>query len=256
MADRLTRAGLRRFAVAGRTALDLLLPPSCIGCDKPVDAQGLLCPECFRRTGFITPPLCDMCGLPFEAGAQAGSSGVCVRCEASPPAFQRARAALRYDAGARRLILPLKHADRTELATALAPMMARAGASLLREADLLVPVPLHRTRLFHRRYNQAALLALAVGRLAHRPVQPDALQRTRRTASLGALSATERHAAVADAFRVRPRRATAIAGARVLLIDGVMTSGATAEACARALTASGARAVCVLAAARVPHPGD
>ena len=124
----------------------------------------------------------------------------------------RARAALRYDAQGRRLILPFKHADRTELAAVLAPHMARAGAALLREADLLVPVPLHRGRLFRRRYNQAALLAKAVGRIARRPRLPDALVRQRATASLGEKSAAERAAEVAGAFAVRPSRAARLQG--------------------------------------------
>ena len=133
--------------------------------------------------------------------------------------FQRARAALRYDTQGRRLILPFKHADRTELAATLAPHMARAGAALLLEAELLVPVPLHRMRLFRRRYNQAALLAKAVGRIAGRSTVPDALLRLRATASLGEKSAAERIAEVADAFAVRRSRADRVAGKRVLLID-------------------------------------
>ena len=134
-----------------------------------MDAPGLLCAECFRLTGFITEPFCARCGVPFAHAALGGAEHLCPGCRAAPPVFQRARAALRYDAQGRRLILPFKHADRTELAAVLAPHMARAGAVLLREADLLVPVPLHRGRLFRRRYNQAALLAKAVGRIAGRP---------------------------------------------------------------------------------------
>jgi ComF family protein len=168
--------------------------------------------------------------------------------------FRHARAALRYDTQGRRLILPFKHADRTELASVLAPHMARAGAALLRDADLLVPVPLHRGRLFRRRYNQAALLAQAVARIADRPAVPDALRRERATASLGEKSATERTAEVAGAFAVRPSRAKQIVGKQVLLIDDVMTSGATANACADVLLAAGATSVDVLVAARVPDP--
>jgi predicted amidophosphoribosyltransferase len=140
---------------AGRALLDLLLPPHCAACGAPVDAPGLLCAECFRQTGFITEPFCTRCGVPFANAALGGIEHLCPGCRSAPPVFQRARAALRYDAQGRRLILPFKHADRTELAAVLAPHMARAGAALLREADLLVPVPLHRGRLFRRRYNQA-----------------------------------------------------------------------------------------------------
>jgi ComF family protein len=239
---------------AGGGVLDLLLPPTCAACDMPVQRQGQLCAACFRLTGFVTEPCCRSCGVPFSATAQGGSERLCPGCRAAPPVFGRARAALRYDAQARRLILPFKHADRTELVATLAPHMARAGAGLLGEADLLVPVPLHRRRLFQRRYNQAALLARAIGRIAHLPVLPDALLRLRATASLGEKSAEQRTAEVADAFAVRASRAARIEGARVLLIDDVMTSGATANACARVLLAAGAAGVDVLVAARVPDP--
>jgi ComF family protein len=168
--------------------------------------------------------------------------------------FRQARAALRYDEQARRLILPLKHGDRIELAAILAPMMVRAGATLLQRADLLVPVPLHRSRLFERKYNQAAVLAFAIGRLAHRPVLPDALSRIRRTAPLDDKSPEERAHEVAGAIQVRTARQSNLSGRTVLLIDDVMTSGATANACTAALLGAGAVAVDVLAAARVPDP--
>jgi predicted amidophosphoribosyltransferase len=170
---------------AARALLDLFLPPRCVASDAPVSAPSLLCAECFRRTGFITEPFCDRCGVPFAASGLGGTHLLCPGCRAAPPVFRHARAALRYDAQGRRLILPFKHADRTEIASALAPHMARAGAALLREADILVPVPLHRARLFHRRYNQAGLLAQAVGRIAGRPYLLDGLQRRRATTSLG-----------------------------------------------------------------------
>ena len=240
---------------AGRALLDLLLPPRCVACDASVDAPGLLCSDCFRKTGFITEPFCTRCGVPF-ANAALGGGWSTFAPPAVPPrqCSGHARAALRYDTQGRRLILPFKHADRTELASVLAPHMARAGAALLRDADLLVPVPLHRGRLFRRRYNQAALLAQAVARIADRPAVPDALRRERATASLGEKSATERTAEVAGAFAVRPSRAKQIVGKQVLLIDDVMTSGATANACADVLLAAGATSVDVLVAARVPDP--
>jgi ComF family protein len=235
-------------------ALDLLLPPHCVVCNAPVEAPGLLCADCFRQTGFITEPFCARCGVPFAHAALGGAEHLCPGCRTAPPSFGRARAALRYDAQGRRLILPFKHADRTELVSVLAPRMARAGAELLRDADVLVPVPLHRARLFWRRYNQAALLAQSVGRIAGRPCLADALVRVRATASLGEKSAADRAAEVAGAFAVRPSRAARLKGRRVLLVDDVMTSGATANACAEVLLAAGAASVDVLAAARVPDP--
>jgi ComF family protein len=239
---------------AGRAALDLVLPPQCLCCDTAVSNPGQFCADCFRLVSFIAEPLCARCGVPFAAAGQGGRRGLCPSCEADPPRFRQARAALRYDAQGRRLILPFKHADRPEVAAVLAPHMARAGAALLARAELLVPVPLHRARLFRRRYNQAALLAQALGRLSRVPAAVDALVRVRATEALGEKSASERAAAVRDAFAVRRSRAAAVTGRRVLLIDDVMTSGATANACAIALLDAGAACVDVLVAARVPDP--
>jgi ComF family protein len=190
----------------------------------------------------------------FAYAGQGGPERLCPSCRAAPPVFSRARAAFRYDDYARRLILPFKHADRTDLARVLAGHMARVGMPLLREADVLVPVPLHPRRLFQRRYNQAAILAVLVAKASGRAVLQDGLMRKRQTPPLGDKTATERHATLDGAFAIRPRRAKEIAGRRVVLIDDVMTSGATASACAAVLTAAGATHVTVLVAARVPDP--
>lgn len=253
---------LRRLADGLRRApgivLDALLPPECLSCEAEVSAQGTLCAACFTGLSFIGAPLCARCGVPFahEGQAERGADGalLCPSCHARPPAFAAARAALRYDEAARRLILPLKHADRTELAAPLARHMARAGAALLDRADIIVPVPAHWRRLLARRYDQAALLAQAVARIAGKPCLPDALRRRHATPPLGDKGAAERQAAVAGAFALRPRAVPRIAGRAVLLVDDVVTSGATAEACAAPLLAAGASAVLVLAAARVPDP--
>ena len=239
---------------AGRVALDLLLPPRCAACDNPVGVHGQLCAACFGRTNFISAPFCVGCGVPFAAAEQGGAEGLCEGCRGQPPVFRQARAALRYDEQARRLILPLKHGDRTELAQILAPMMLRAGTALLARADALVPVPLHRRRLFERKYNQAALLAYAVGRLANRLVLPDGLIRTRRTAPLEDKSPEKRAREVDGSIEVRRSRLRQISGRTILLVDDVMTSGATANVCAAALIAAGASAVDILLAARVPDP--
>lgn len=245
---------LRRL---GGSALDALLPPACLTCEAAVGAQGGQCPACFTRLAFVSPPFCGRCGVPFPHGG-AGIPHLealwCEPCVIAPPAFTAARAALRYDEGAKALILPFKHRDRTELAAPLARHMARAGAELLRRADLLVPVPLHRWRLFQRRHNQAALLAGRLAKLCGTPHAPMLLRRLRATAPLGELGARARGVALEGAFGLAPGAAARLRGRRVLLVDDVMTSGATADGCARALLAGGAAEVMVLAAARVPDP--
>lgn len=235
----------------GRALLDVLLPPQCLTCDQPVGTPGQFCARCFGKTVFIGAPCCSACGAPFGAAALGGADRLCESCVAARPSWEQGRAALRYDEQAKLMILPLKYGDRTEMARALAPMMARAGAALLARADLLVPVPLHRGRLMSRRYNQSALLAQALSRISGKPAVLDALRRVRATAALARLSPARRQAELAGAFAVTPRRRGVLADARVLLIDDVLTMGATAEACTRVLLAGGAGAVDVLAAARV-----
>lgn len=238
--------GSRLRTVAG-AALDVVLPPRCAACDAPVDAPGQLCGRCFGQAVLLGEPCCAHCGTPVNPD---WSGLACLDCATRPPPWRRARAGLRYDALARRLILPLKYADRPDLARALALHMARAGAALLHEADLLVPVPLHRRRLYTRRYNQAALLARACGRLAGRPVLVDALRRVRATQPLHEKGPDARRAELSGAIEVNTRRCAQIRGARVILVDDVLTSGATAAACTEAMLAAGVAHVDLLVAAR------
>ncbi|WP_042704316.1 ComF family protein [Azospirillum sp. B506] len=247
-------AGFGRIASAAATLLlDALLPPRCLCCGEAVDRQGGLCAACWVKLTFIAPPLCDCCGLPFEYEAQEGA--LCGACLASPPPFARARAVLAYDDGSRPLVLGFKHGDRIHAAKAYGVWLARAGKLLLEDADRLLPVPLHRARLFHRRYNQAALLAQALSRHSGVPVTPDLLQRQRFTPTQGGLDRQGRHRNVKGAFRLRPGQSAKeqVTGRRLVLIDDVMTTGATLAECTRVLLRAGAARVDVLTLARVVH---
>jgi ComF family protein len=239
-------AALRR---AGRGTLDLILPPRCLACGEQVADPQALCSSCWSKLDFITAPLCAACGLPFEH--DAGPDALCAGCLARQPRYDRARAVFRYGEESRGMILSFKHADRTDAAIAFAAWMARAGRELLQEADIIAPVPLHYRRLVWRRYNQAALLALRLGKAAGKPVMVDLLQRARATASQAGLGARERKRNLAGAIVANAAKATSIKGKRVLLIDDVLTTGATVGACARALRKAGAAGVDVLTLSRV-----
>jgi ComF family protein len=238
------------IATASKVLLDTLLPPQCLACNAVVDTPGALCAACFGQFTFITRPHCETCGVPLESPVI--EDVVCGACLRDRPSYDCARAAFVYDGDSKSLVLRLKHGDRTDTATHLAKWLARAGADLIHAADVIVPVPLHRWRLLMRAYNQSALLANALGKLTGRPVVADALKRHKQTPSQGGLDRKARQRNVARAFSLhRPGRIT---GKRVLLIDDVLTTGATVNACARTLRTAGASAVDVLVLARVPAP--
>lgn len=210
--------------------------------------------QAWTQIAFIDGPLCDGCGAPFEY--DLGEGVRCAACMAKPRAFSRARAACLYDDVSRGPILQLKHADRTDLAPLFARWISRSARDLLETADAIAPVPLHPGRLLGRRYNQAAEIARPLSRLSGVPYLPDTLVRGRATASQGGKSASGRRRNVAAAFAVPPARAARIMGKRVLLIDDVMTTGATLEGCARALLAAGAARVDVAVVARVKEAAN
>ena len=237
----------------GRQVLDLVYPPLCIACREHVSEPGSLCPECWRTLHFLDGPVCAACGLPFEI--DPGGETLCAGCHAYPPSFDKARAVLRYDDASRKPILALKNADRLDLTPAFGRWLERVGRELLAQSDLIVPVPLHRFRLWKRRYNQSAELARALSRLGGLPVDPFALCRIRSMPSQGNMpSASARRRNVRGAFAVPEGRRPAVDGKQILLVDDVLTTGATANACAKALKRAGARQVCVLALARVVRP--
>jgi ComF family protein len=237
----------------GRGALDLLYPPLCIGCRAQVSEPGSLCASCWKDIDFLEGPACLCCGLPFDL--DPGSDTLCAACLANPPSFDRARAVLRYDEKSRGPILALKHGDRLDLVPGFARWLDRAGRALLDTADVVVPVPLHPGRLWSRRYNQAAELARHLGKAAGKPVEPMALRRVRATPSQGAMpSAKARRRNMRGAFQVPDSYETEIRGRTILLVDDVLTTGATADACSRVLKRAGAAKVHVLALARVVRP--
>lgn len=228
--------------------LDTLFPPRCFTCGELVGEHGNLCATCWNGVDFIAAPLCARCGVPFAT--DAGEQGECLPCLTTPPAYATARAVFRYEGASRRLITGYKYHDRTLATPMFARWLARAGAEQLAVAEVVIPVPLHPLRLLRRRYNQSALLARELGKLADKQVLPAGLTRTRHTPQQTGLSREERQHNVQGAFTVPPRHHPQIRGRAVVLVDDVLTTGATLDACARALQEAGATAVHVLVLAR------
>ena len=242
---------MRRLQALVTGALDLALPPLCPGCRAPTGAAHALCIDCWSGLSFISGASCVRCGVPFEVPVDGPLS--CEACLRHPPVFDRARAPLVYDEASRGLILRFKHGDALPLARLSAPWLTQAGGPLLARADAVLPVPLARSRLWKRRYNQAALLAQAVAKVSGKTYLPHTLRRVRRTASQGGRTRAERVRNVKGAFAVRD--AAAVRGKIIVLVDDVLTSGATADECARVLLSAGAVRVDVLTIARVKLSG-
>lgn len=243
-------AGVRRL---GRAGLDLVLPPVCMACRRPVDRAHGLCGPCWGRLQPIERPYCERLGIPF--GFDLGEGALSAEAIASPPPFERARAAVLFEEVARDLVHGLKYHDRIELVRFIGRMTARAGRDLLPEAELIVPMPLHRRRLWVRKFNQAALIAAEVGRASGVAVDPAALLRIRPTRPQVGLNERERAENVRGAFRVPASHRARIEGRSILLVDDVLTTGATAAAATRALKRAGAARVDVLTFARVAAGG-
>ena len=235
-----------------RRGLDVALPRLCPSCRDLVTDNGI-CPTCWSKLSFIAPPYCPRLGIPFAY--DPGPGILSMQAIADPPAYNRARAAVRYDDVARKLVHGLKYGDRMDLAPMIGRWMIRAGHELLGDADALVPVPLHWRRLWTRRFNQSAALAEHIARESGIAVTHAALKRVKATAQQVGLSRKDRATNVQGAFKVAPDARPEVAGRRLILIDDVLTSGATSDACARALLRAGAAQVDVLVFARVVDPG-
>lgn len=226
-----------------------MLPPLCGLCREPVADTGALCAACWRGAAFLSAPWCASCGVPFSLPMPADT--LCGLCLTEPPPYTKARAALAYDDTSRALIGRFKYGDQLHLLPTLTPWLVRAAADLL-PVDVVIPVPLHRWRLLRRTYNQAALLARAVGQGLEVPVELLTLQRQKATRPQVGMKREERLRNVRDAFVVTGK----VGGKTILLVDDVLTTGATLEACSRVLLDAGAKEVRVLTLARVNRPGQ
>src|SRR5207237_547870 len=229
-------------------AADVGLPPLCAACREAVASNGL-CAACWSKLAFIAPPYCERLGIPFPF--DPGPGVLSMEAIADPPAYRRARAAVRYDDIARKLVHAFKYGDRLDLAPTMGRWMTNAGRELLAEADAIVPVPLHWRRQWARRFNQSASLGEVIGKASGVGVAHTALKRIKATPQQVGLSQAERAQNVQGAFRVPPAAKAAVAGRKLLLVDDVLTSGATVDACSRALLRAGAVQVDVLVFARV-----
>lgn len=232
---------------------DILFPPVCVGCRNRVSCPGTLCPQCWPTLQLLEKPWCEVMGTPFAH--EMGEGFLSAEAIADPPPFARARAAVAYSGAARRMVQNLKFRDQTNLAPWMARWMLRVGSELIADANMVVPVPLHRRRFLARRFNQSAELARAFARLAGLPFEPLAVTRTRATRRQVGLPARERQENVRGAFRVPEEARIMVKGRRIIVVDDVFTTGATVSAVARALKRAGAREVDVLTFARV-LPGD
>ena len=243
-------SGNYRIRKGVQRALELIYPPRCLSCGELTESDFGLCGSCWRDTPFIGGTVCDSCGMPLP-GRSDGHRNECDDCLKTPRAWRDGRAALMYQGRARSLVLALKHGDRTELALPAARWMARAGHDLLCHDMLIAPVPLHWSRLIKRKYNQSALLAKHLGRETGLEVCPDLLERRTRTKVLDGMTATQRGEILSGAISVHSKRLQVARARNILLVDDVMTSGATLTACTRACIEAGANHIFVLVLARV-----
>ncbi|MBD1549164.1 ComF family protein [Roseibium aggregatum] len=255
-----TVAGKRLFGLTGRWGrraagglLDLLLPPRCLACTAVIDQPGGLCAECWRDMPFLEAPWCARYGTPFAY--DIGKDGLSPRAIADPPVFERARAVAHYSGPARDMVMALKFSGRRDLAGPMGCWMARAGREFLDKDSVIVPVPLHRIRLWQRRFNQSADLARAVAGVSGGTYVPELLRRKRRTRQQVGLDAAARRQNVRGAFGVREDLEEFVYGKQVVLVDDVLTTGATVSACTKVLKSAGAAGIDVLTFANADPAG-
>ncbi len=241
----------RILASVWHKSVNLVLPPQCLSCRVRLADQGF-CASCWCELSFIEAPLCDRLGIPFDY--DPGEGIISTAALARPPSYARARSVVRYDDIARKLVHRFKYKDGLEAAPLLGAMMTRSGRKLFEDCDIVIPVPLYRSRLWSRRYNQAAVLALQIAGQTELRYEPQLLDRVRKTKSQVGLNAAQRRRNVSGAFAINESAFERISGQRVLLVDDVITTGATIEACSKALLSGGAEVVNVLAFARVVDP--
>ena len=247
--DRKTKINLPQFLAS---MVDFVIPPACPVCRNLVGGTDGVCAACWRDLEFITPLICHRTGVPLAE--DPGPEGAGLAAMINPPPYHRARAPLKYTGIGVQLIRRMKYSDQSELVAMLAPLILRAATLLFSTADLLVPVPMHRWRLARRRFNQSAELARALSRLTGVPMQVDMLERHRATAQQVGLTRAVRRTNLRGAFRVRDATKAQLAGRHVLLVDDVLTTGATAEACTRTLLRAGAGTVDIVTLAWVVMP--
>ena len=237
----------------GKRVLELVYPPQCISCEAATSDAFGLCPTCWGGLPLISKPYCQRLGTPFAV--DYGADMLSPAAIADPPRFDKARAVALHDGAARDLVSRFKYGERLDMARLMARMMVQAGGDVLNGADLIVPVPMHRLRLWRRRYNQAAILANEVGRLAAIPVNLHALERIKRTPPQVGLKRNERRTNLAGAFRMAKEATLTLQGRHVVVIDDVRTTGSTLNACAHILRKAGASRIDVLTFTLVPEGG-
>jgi ComF family protein len=233
--------------------VDAVLPPRCIVSGEIVDINGMISPAVWRDLSFISAPFCDICGIPFEFETKQGL--ICPSCAGKPPLYDQARAALVYNDQSRDLILRFKNGDQTHAVRSFTPWLRRAGADMLTRADIIIPVPLHPFRLIRRRYNQSALLAQDLSKQSGAACYVDGIRRTKHTKVQGHLTYKKRYKNVRNVFDIKEKYRGDLDGKDIVLVDDVLTTGATVNECCKVLRSAGAETISVLTVARVVRGG-